>query len=86
MTTNDIQTSRLKLVLKTPEEVHSFIEEITTSGKAELSADWLAQVEAATSADTWIQHYTRGLRKCRRYLRLQRSSIKRRRCGDCLWS
>ena len=57
MNTTHIQTENLKLVLQTPEDVRAFIEEMTPPEKAELSADWLARVHAATSADPWTHGF-----------------------------
>ena len=54
---NYIQTEHLALVLQTPGEVRSFIEGMSPSEKAELSADWLESVHNATSADPWTHGF-----------------------------
>jgi [ribosomal protein S5]-alanine N-acetyltransferase len=53
-----MQTKNLKLVPKTLEEVLAMIESMTPSEKAELSADWLAQLHASTSADPWVYGFS----------------------------
>ena len=57
MSTTTIETPSLKLVLESPEDVRARIEAMSPSDKAELSADWLALVESATSADPWIHGF-----------------------------
>jgi RimJ/RimL family protein N-acetyltransferase len=57
MTRTTIETSSLKLVLESPEEVRARIEAMSPSEKAQLSGDWLALVESATSADPWIHGF-----------------------------
>ena len=47
------QTRNLKLVRQTLEEVRAMIDAMTPSEKAELSADWLAQLRASPSPDSW---------------------------------
>lgn len=49
----EIQTKRLTLVAQTLEEVRAMVAGMTPSEKAELSADWLAQLGASTTADRW---------------------------------
>ena len=58
MSTTRIKTSNLELVLQTPEEIRALIDGMTPSEKAELSADWLAQVQSATSPDPWVHGFT----------------------------
>jgi RimJ/RimL family protein N-acetyltransferase len=53
-----MQTSRLKLVLKTPEEVHAGIETMDAADKAQLSADWLAHLHASTAPDPWVHGFS----------------------------
>ena len=48
-----MQTKNLKLVPQTLEEVRAMVERMTPSEKAELSADWLARLRAATPPDPW---------------------------------
>ena len=47
------QTKKLELVPQTLEEVRAMIEAMTTSEKAELSADWLERLRVFTPADSW---------------------------------
>jgi len=49
----DIQTENLKLVVREPAEVLTWIDAMSPSDKAEISADWLARVRASTSPDAW---------------------------------
>lgn len=58
MTTTNIKTRNLELVLQTPEETSALIDVMTPSEKAELSADWLAQIQSATSSDPWVHRFT----------------------------
>ena len=59
MTANlSLQTPRLKLVLKTPEEVRATIETMDASEKAQLSADWLARLHASTAPDPWVHGFS----------------------------
>ena len=57
MTSTDIQTTRLTLVLQTPEDVRAFINGLEPHQKAEMSADWLARLEAATEPDPWVHGF-----------------------------
>lgn len=57
MNTKHIDTSNLKLVLESHEDVRTRIDEMSPSEKLELSADWLALVDAATSADPWVHGF-----------------------------
>jgi [ribosomal protein S5]-alanine N-acetyltransferase len=52
------QTPRLRLVLKTREEVHAAIESMDAADKAQLSADWLARLRASTSPDPWVHGFS----------------------------
>jgi ribosomal-protein-alanine N-acetyltransferase len=49
-----IQTENLKLVVREPDEVLTWIGAMSASDRAEISADWLARIRAAKSADPWI--------------------------------
>ncbi len=49
-----IETENLRLTVREPAEVLSWIDALPASDKAEISADWLARVRAATSADPYI--------------------------------
>ena len=57
MNTTNIETSNLRLVLQSPEDTRAQIDEMTPSEKSELSADWLALVDSARSADPWIHRF-----------------------------
>lgn len=57
MSTINIETRNLTLVLQTPEEIRALIDGMTPSEKAELSADWLTLVDSATSSDPWIHGF-----------------------------
>ncbi|MGH8510142.1 MAG: GNAT family N-acetyltransferase [Gammaproteobacteria bacterium] len=57
MSTTTIETPSLTLILESPEDVRGRIEAMSPSEKAELSADWLALLESATSADPWIHGF-----------------------------
>ena len=52
-----IQTKRLKLVLQSPEQVRALIERMEPHERAEVSADWLARLASATSADPWTHGF-----------------------------
>jgi RimJ/RimL family protein N-acetyltransferase len=49
-----IHTKSLRLIPQTLEEVRAMVETMSAEDKAQLSADWLAQLHAATSADPWV--------------------------------
>jgi RimJ/RimL family protein N-acetyltransferase len=53
-----LQTPRLKLVLKTPEEVRAGIDTMDAADKAQLSADWLARLHASTAPDPWVHGFS----------------------------
>jgi ribosomal-protein-alanine N-acetyltransferase len=53
-----VQTKNLKLVPQTLEDVHAMIEAMTPAEKAELSPDWLALLDASTSADPWTHGFS----------------------------
>ncbi len=50
---DDIETENLRLVVREPAEVLTWIGAMSASDRAEVSADWIARVRAATSADPW---------------------------------
>lgn len=54
MSRTDIETENLRLVVREPAEVLTWIDAMSASDQAEVSADWIARVRAATSADAWI--------------------------------
>lgn len=58
MNTVCLQTARLKLVLRTPKEARGAIEAMDASDKAQLSADWLARLDASTSPDPWVHGFS----------------------------
>ena len=51
------QSARLKLVPRTPKEVHAAIEAMDASEQAQLSAEWLARQHASTSPDPWVHGF-----------------------------
>ena len=53
-----LRTPRLKLALKTPEEVRAAIEAMDAAEKAQLSADWLARLAASTAPDRWVHGFS----------------------------
>jgi RimJ/RimL family protein N-acetyltransferase len=53
-----LPTERLELVLKTPEELRLMIEGMSPDDRRQVSADWLARVEAAKSADPWVHGFS----------------------------
>lgn len=57
MDTTNIETNNLRLVLQSPEDTRAQIDEMPPSEKSELSADWLALIDSATSADPWIHRF-----------------------------
>jgi [ribosomal protein S5]-alanine N-acetyltransferase len=57
-----VQTKNLELVPKTLEEVHASIEAMAPADRAQLSADWLALLNASTSADPWTHGFSLVLR------------------------
>ena len=57
MSTTNIETSNLRLVLQSPEEIRALIDGMTPDEEAELSADWLALVDSAKSADPWVHGF-----------------------------
>lgn len=54
MTAMLLRTERLRLVPSTPEEVRAQIEWMDARDKAELSPEWLARLDAATTIDPWV--------------------------------
>jgi len=57
MSTTIIETRNLELVLQTSEDIRVLIGGMTPAERAELSADWLARVQSATSADPWVHGF-----------------------------
>ena len=58
MNATDLETKNLRLVPKTLADVYAMIEAMTAGEKAQLSADWLALVRGAVSADPWIHGFS----------------------------
>jgi len=52
-----LQSARLKLILRTQEEISAAIETMDDSDRAQLSADWLARLHASTSPDPWVHGF-----------------------------
>jgi [ribosomal protein S5]-alanine N-acetyltransferase len=61
MNTMSLQTPRLRLVLKTREEVRTALETMDAADKAQLSTDWLARLRASTSPDPWVHGFSMEL-------------------------
>jgi RimJ/RimL family protein N-acetyltransferase len=53
----DLQTEHLTLVLQTPEEVRARIAMLAPAARAEVSADWLEQLDTAIVADPWVHGF-----------------------------
>ncbi len=54
MSNTNIETRRLKLALDSLEDARAQVDAMSATDKAQLSADWLALLDSATSADPWI--------------------------------
>ena len=57
MTVPTLQTDHLDLKLQGPEEVRAMIAAMSPAERRELSADWLAKMEAATHPDPWVHGF-----------------------------
>ena len=53
MSGTHVQTENLRLVVRDPDEVRAWVDAMSPSDKAQISADWLARLRAATSPDPW---------------------------------
>lgn len=53
-----LQTPRLKLVLQTPDEVRASIDAMDEISKSQISADWLARLNAAAAPDPWVHSFS----------------------------
>jgi RimJ/RimL family protein N-acetyltransferase len=53
----EIQTKSLKLVAQTREEVLAWLEQLPAADKVEISATWLALLEASSALDPWIHGF-----------------------------
>jgi RimJ/RimL family protein N-acetyltransferase len=62
MSATHLQTKSLKLAPLTLKEVRAMVEAMNPSEKAQLSADWLARLHSATSADPWTHGFSLVLR------------------------
>ncbi len=62
MSRTTIETPRLELLLESLEETRARIDAMPETDKVDLSADWLALLDAATSADPWILGFNMVLR------------------------
>lgn len=58
MCTTRLQAKNLELVPKSTEEVRAAIAAMDPATKAQLSADWMALLAAATSGDAWVLGYS----------------------------
>lgn len=58
MSATPLLTNRLKLAPQTLEEVRAMVDSLDPSEKAQLSADWLAQLHASTDADPWVHGFS----------------------------
>lgn len=54
----DICTERLRIKLKSPQEVLDFIDGMNPSDRAEVSPEWLKMVRNSESSDPWIHGYS----------------------------
>ncbi len=52
-----IETENLTLIVREPAEVLAWIESLSVSDRAEVSADWLTRLRAATSADPYVSGF-----------------------------
>jgi len=57
MNIRELETRRLLLVLKSPEEVRSMLRELPTEIQREISAEWRSLVENASEANPWIHGF-----------------------------
>jgi RimJ/RimL family protein N-acetyltransferase len=57
-----LRTRTLELVPKTAVEMRAAVEAMDGDQRAQLSADWLARLRAATSTDPWIHGFSAVLR------------------------
>jgi RimJ/RimL family protein N-acetyltransferase len=57
MATVMISTARLELVLQTPDEVLAWVASLPSADRAEVSADWIARVQATEAGDPWVLNF-----------------------------
>jgi RimJ/RimL family protein N-acetyltransferase len=53
-----LDTPRLKLILKTPEETRQAIDAMDEYSRAQVSAEWLARLNAATGPDPFVLSFS----------------------------
>ena len=53
-----LDTPRLKLILQTPEEVRASIAAMDETTKAQISAEWLARLNASVSPDPFVHSFS----------------------------
>ena len=53
-----ISTASLELVLQTPDEVLAWVASLSPADRAEVSADWIARVQATEAGDTWTLNFS----------------------------
>ena len=53
-----IPTASLELVLQTPDEVLAWVASLPPADRAEVSADWIARVQATEAGDTWALSFS----------------------------
>lgn len=53
-----LQTKNLTLVLQTCDEVRAMIDALPPEDRKQVSADWLAQLDASSSADPWVHGFS----------------------------
>jgi RimJ/RimL family protein N-acetyltransferase len=58
MATVMIPTASLELVLQTPHEVLAWVASLPPADQAEVSADWIARVQATEPGDTWALNFS----------------------------
>ena len=63
MNEESLQTKSLRLVLKSPAETRAMIEAMSPEDRAQVSPDWVARMEAASTADPWLHGFSVVLRE-----------------------
>jgi [ribosomal protein S5]-alanine N-acetyltransferase len=58
MSEENLQTKSLKLVLQSPEDARAMLEAMPPEQRAQVSPDWLAQLEAFPAANPWVHGFT----------------------------
>lgn len=58
-----MQTERLNLILRTRDEALADIAAMSADIKAQLSADWLAKLQASAHSDPWVHNFRLVLRE-----------------------